>query len=403
MILKENLLEVIQSQKNDIEQEKELINRNLLSGINLQTNHAIIISGIRRSGKSTLLRILMKQTDVYHYFNFEDSRVATFELSDFEKLFDLQNALNPNCNNFFFDEIQNIEGWERFVRTLLDRNKKVFITGSNASLLSYELGTKLTGRHLRYELFPFSYTETLQFMNLEANENSFNDYLSGGGFPEFLTTNDIKVLQDLFQDILYRDIFVRHSVRNTKIVKNLALYLISNIGKEFSYNNLKKHFELGSVNSVISFIEYFEDSYLCFSVPKFDYSFTKQINNPKKIYGIDTGLIKSNTVSLSNDIGRMLENIVFLELKRKGYELFYFKEKYECDFVAKQNDKSLEVFQVCYNLNEDNKAREFNGMVEALHKLNLPGGIILTFNQEDFFEIDGKRIDIIPAWKWMVK
>jgi len=402
MIIKETLLEILKSQKKDFETSDNFIKRELMPDINLSARQAVVISGIRRTGKSTLLRLIIQDIGSYNYFNFEDSRATNFEINDFERLYDLQTELNPECQFYFFDEIQNIPNWERFVRTLLDRNKKVFITGSNASLLSSELGTKLTGRHLKYELFPFSFSEMLDFKNLPANLKSFENYMFNGGFPEFLLAYDIKILQELFKDILYRDIFVRYSIRNTQVLKNLAFYLISNIGKEFSYNKLKKHFELGSVNTVITFIEYLEDSYLIFTIPKFDYSYKKQLANPKKIYAIDTGLIMSNSVSFSKDLGRILENIVFLHLKRRGKEIYYFKEKNECDFVVKSYEKITEAYQVCYKISEENKTREINGVLEAINKFNLSKGTILTLNQEDKFEFDGKKIDFLPVWKWML-
>jgi len=402
MIIKDTLLEIVKSQSMYIEQVKNLIDRTLLPSVNLQTNHAIIISGIRRCGKSSLMRLLMNKFDSFHYFNFEDSRASDFELSDFEKLYEIQNELISNCDMFFFDEIQNIEGWERFVRTLLDRKKRVFITGSNSSLLSFELGTKLTGRHLSYELFPFSFSETLTFLNMTANIDSFEKYLNNGGFPEFLKNSDTKTLQELFNDILYRDIFVRHSIRNVKVLKNLTLYLISNVSKEFSYNSLKNQFELGSTNSVISLIQYLEECYMIFTISKFDYSFKKQLNSPKKIYCIDTGLLRANSVSFSSDFGRVLENIVFIELRRSGNEIFYYKEKNECDFVIKTSEKITDAYQVCYKLTEDNKTREMNGILEALNKFGLQKGLILTYNQDDNFEIEGKLIEVVPVWKWLI-
>ncbi|MEI6731288.1 MAG: ATP-binding protein [archaeon] len=210
------------------------------------------------------------------------------------------------------------------------------------------------------------------------------------------------ILQDLFSDIINRDIITRHKIRNAKIAKNLALYLISNIGKEFSYNNLKKMFELGSTNSVISLVSYFEDSYLLFTVPKFDYSFKKQIINPKKIYAIDTGLVKANSASLSVDNGRRLENMVFIALRNKFKEIFYFQENRECDFVIKDGTKITKAIQVCFELNENNKDRELGGMMEALKKFGLKEGLILTYNQEDKFLVEGKEILVIPVWKWMI-
>lgn len=401
MILKETLQEIVNYQKGDLIDSTKTVPREILDRIEFETNHTLIISGIRRCGKSTLLKQIMKNLKDYHYFNFEDMRAANFEVGDFNKLNEVLIENNRKCSNYFFDEIQNVEHWERFVRSLSDQRKQIFITGSNASLLSKELGTKLTGRHVRYELFPFSYKEMLLFTNKKAGVESFKEYFTYGGFPEYLKQKNTRILQELFNDIITRDIIVRHGIRNSKTVKELALYLLSNVGKEYSYTNLKKDFQLGSVNTVISFISYFEDSYLLFSVPKFEYSYRKQIVNPKKIYAIDNGLTNSNTVSFSKDDGRMLENLVFVELRRQGKNLFYYRGKNECDFVIEEKRKIAEAYQVCYQLTEDNKGREINGLIEVLNETKLAGGYILTFNQEDNFKIDGKTIKVIPVWKWM--
>ena len=401
MILKETLQEIVNSQTRDLLESTKTVPRQLLDQMEFETNHALIISGIRRCGKSTLLKQIMNNADDYHYFNFEDIRAANFDVKDFNKLEDVFIEHNKECSNYFFDEIQNVEHWEKFVRSLLDYKKQIYITGSNASLLSKELGTKLTGRHVRYELFPFSYKEMLLFTNKKAGVESFKEYFTYGGFPEYLKQKNTKILQELFNDIITRDIIVRHGIRNSKTVKDLALYLLSNVGKEYSYTNLKKDFQLGSVNTVIAFVSYFEDSYLLFGVPKFEYSYRKQLVNPKKIYAIDNGLINCNTVSFSKDDGRLLENAVFVELRRRKKNLFYYRSKNECDFVIEEKRKIAEAYQVCFQLTEDNKVREINGLMEVLNETKLAEGYILTFNQKDKFDINGKKIKVIPVWKWM--
>jgi hypothetical protein len=286
---------------------------------------------------------------------------------------------------------------------MLDKGKRFLITGSNASLLSKELGTRPTGRHLRYELFPFSYKEMLTLSNLDPSKESFEDYLKKGGFPEFLKNQKEEILRELFYDIVIRDIVVRHKIRNLKTIKELGIYLLTNVGKEFSYNNLKKTFNLGSINTVISFISFFEDSYLLFTVPKFSYSFKQQLVNPKKIYSIDNGLSNANSVSFSSDKGRMLENVVFNNLRKKFKNIYYFQETYECDFVIKEKEKIILAIQVCYELNNDNKERELNGLLEALIALNIEQGLILTFNIEDQFVIKNKKIFVKPTWKWLLE
>lgn len=402
MILKETLRNIVQSQRKNILFE-DSVEREALKLIDIKIPFVIVISGIRRSGKSTLLVQFMKKIKNFYYFNFEDPRATNFELEDFQKLDEifLEEYGEKNC--YFFDEIQNVFKWELFVRSLLDKKKHIVITGSNASLLSKELGTRLTGRHLRYELFPFSYNEFLTLAKEKPNLKSFEEYFMSGGFPEYLKLKKLEILQELLNDILMRDIVVRYKLRNIKTLRGLALYLLTNVGKEFSYNKLKETFNLASINSVISFVSYFEDSYLLFTVPKFDYSLRKQLVNPKKIYSVDNGLTNANSASFSVDKGKMLENLVFINLRKKNKDIFYFREKNECDFVIKERTKIREAIQVCYDLNEESKEREINGLVEALEKFKLKQGLILTYNQEDELKIKDKKIKAVPVWKWLLE
>ena len=401
MILKESLQQIIDIQQKNCLSLTNDINRTITRNIDLTLPFAITISGIRRCGKSTLMRQIMKSTNGKYYFNFEDPKAVSFELNDFQKLDEIFQEKFGSENCYFFDEIQNIEKWEFFIRALLDKGKHCLITGSNASLLSKELGTKLTGRHLQHELFPFSYSEFLIFTSTKAGPETLTEYLTKGGFPEYLQFNRSEILQELLNDIIMRDIVVRHKLRSPKTIKELALYLISNIGVDFSYNSLAKFFNLGSTNSVVSFISYLEDSYLLFTVSKFNYSLKKQSMNPKKVYVIDNGLADVNSLSFSSNKGRMLENAVFLALRRNGKNIFYFKEKKECDFIIKEANKITQVIQVCYALTEENKHREIDGLVEALETFNLTEGSIITFNQQDVLKIGEKTIKIIPAWHWL--
>ena len=403
MILKESLRKIVRSQRKDIISLNAGIPREKLGSVDLELPYATVLSGIRRCGKSTLLKQLTMKVKRFYYFNFEDPRTVDFEVSDFQKLNDVFMEEYGECDYYFFDEIQNIPEWERFVRPMLDKGKKFVITGSNASLLSRELGTKLTGRHLRYELFPFSFKEMLKFTGKKPSISSFEDYLRRGGFPEYLRYSKSEILQELLRDIVVRDIAVRHKLRELKTIKEMAIFLLTNVGKEFSYNNLKKMFELGSVNTVISFISYFEDSYLLFTLPKFDYSQKKRQVSPKKLYSIDNGLSTINSVSFSEDSGRMLENLVFMHLRKSHRELFYFREKNECDFITKERGKIKEAIQVCYELTDDNKKREMDGLAEAMNKLKLKQGLILTYNQDDKFEVGKKMIVVKPVWKWLLE
>ena len=403
MLFNELIEKAVLSQKETFHREERVINRDLTQKIKLQNKFAVIISGIRRSGKSTLMKSIARKIKHFYYISFEDPRLMGFDLEDFERLESIFNKVYGKSDYYFFDEIQLVAKWEFYIRKLLDQNKFVVITGSNASLLSRELGTKLTGRNLRYELFPFSYKEFLAFSNKSKGTASFSEYLINGGFPEYLLLKEPKILQDLLVDSLFRDIAIRHRIKNVKQLNELAVYLISNVSKEFSYNSLRKMFNLGSTNSVSKFISFLEESYLLFSLPKFDYSLKKQIVNPKKVYCIDNGLITQNSKTFSNDFGKLLENSVFINLKSKQKELFYFKGNKECDFVVRIGSKIEEAYQVCYILDDFNKEREINGLIEALNEFNLKEGFILTLNQEDEFLIEGKKIHILPTWKWLLE
>lgn len=402
MINKEALRSIVLIQRKNLFRE-ETIEREGFEKIKLEIPFANIISGVRRCGKSTLLKQKMSSLKNFYYLNFEDPRLIEFELSDFIKLDEIFLEEFGKSNYYFFDEIQNIPKWEIKIRTLLDERKYVFLTGSNASLLSKELGTRLTGRNLRHELFPFSFSEFLKIRNLKPSEDSFNIYLKEGGFPDYLKFRDPLILQNLLSDVLNRDIISRYNIRSSRALTLLTNYLLTNPTKEFSNNNLRKMFEVGSVNSIISFISYLEDSYLIFTINLFDESLKKQLANPKKVFIIDNGLISVNSSSISPDYGKLLENLVFLSLRRKGKDIFYFKQKKECDFVIKKGKRIVSAFQVCYNLNEDNQKREIEGILEALNRFDLKEGTILTFNQEDEYLIDKKKIIVKPVWKWLME
>ncbi len=400
MLRKEVLREVIESQRKWILDIEKGVERHLLGEVNVMPSFVLVIAGIRRCGKSTLLSQILKKSKNFYYLNLEDPRLESFGLDDFNKTDVIFKELYGANGVYFFDEIQNIDKWEKFIRYLVDRKEKVVITGSNASLLSRELGTKLTGRHIRAELFPFSYIEYLKFRKGKQSSKSYGHYLTEGGFPEYLKTRNFTILNELLNDVVMRDIAVRYGIKNTSLLKKIAIYLISHVGKEFSYNSLRNMFEIKSVQSVIDYISYFEDAYLIFTIPRFSYSYKKQQVNPKKVYSIDNGFSYSNSVSFSKDKGKMLENQVFLSLRPRYKEIFYFKENKECDFVVKEKNKIIKAIQVCYKLDDGNQDREVFGLLEAMAEFNLKEGCILTFDQEDELNIDGKLIHIIPVWKW---
>ncbi|MHC1775541.1 MAG: ATP-binding protein [Lentimicrobium sp.] len=400
-MLKEVLKSILLSQQEWLVPEEKEIPREQLGKFSSLPPFAYLLTGVRRSGKSTLLKQLMRHHGSMNYFNFEDSRTAGFELNDFLVLEELFSELPGSKPVLFFDEIQNVSGWERFVRDAVDRGKTVVITGSNANLLSMELGTKLTGRHLDYEVFPFSYREFLTYLNLIPGSDSFLSYLTEGGFPGYLSLGKKEVLSTLVSDILIRDIFSRYNLRNQDVYRRIVQYLLSNTGKEVSFNNLKNTFDIGSASSVMDFLNYLTDAYLLFLVPRYDTSLKVQVRNPRKVYAIDQGLVNFSSVSGSPDRGRLLENTVYLQLRRLGYEIWYFKGKRECDFICRNDKKVFSAIQVSWQLEQQNEKRETEGLLEAMNQLNLREGTIITFDQEDKIVKEGKTIRLIPGWKWM--
>ena len=398
MVLKSILETCVVDQRHHIMQTDLGVERDSLEKIILRIEFITIITGIRRSGKSTLMHQLIHQLDQdFAYFHFEDPRIFGFSVDDFPKL----EEVLGDTSYYFFDEIQNVPQWELFVRKLHDQGKVICITGSNASLLSKELGTRLTGRNITKELFPFNYNEYCTFYSYKQDSDSAVKFMNDGGIPLFLKTHEITYLHQLLRDILYRDIIARYGIRNGKLVEELTLFLISNIAKPYSLNGLKNTFNLGSANSVSDYVSWLEDSYLFFSLPRFSWSLKSVAVNQKKIYSIDTGFAQANSLSFSSDKGRLFENMIYLSLRRKFTDLYYFREKGECDFVVKEKEKVTQVVQACFELNSDNLQREMNGLKEAMDFFGLQEGIIVTLNQTDLFINDDKHIRVVSANDWL--
>ncbi|MCH6233192.1 ATP-binding protein [Cognataquiflexum rubidum] len=395
------LQETLASQKTDLQKKAFGLERFEVIELPVLSSHALIVSGIRRCGKSTfLLQMLSKRFPDAIYLNFEDPRLYGFDLSDFQKL-DLLISEDKG-KVLFFDEIQVIKGWEIFVRQKLDQGFQIIITGSNASLLSQELGTKLTGRHITKELFPFSFQEFCEFRNLPISIESVSQYVELGGFPEFLKSERQEILNQLLDDLLVRDIAQRYGVRDLKSLQQLTVYLITNVGKPVSGNQLKKVLEIGATSTVLEYFSYLEACWLFFFVPKFSYSQKKQLINPKKVYSIDTGMVAANSRSFSQDFGRRFENLVFLTLRRKHNEIYYFSEKKECDFVVFDRRGLLAVVQVCYKLSSENMDRELEGLWEAMSFFSLKKGYLVTLDQKDYFEKDDNRIEVVPFHEYEI-
>jgi len=406
------LSEVIQDQLIRFKKKDTGIDRDILFAKYFKTKQITVISGIRRSGKSTLLAQFSSKFKNFYFINFDDERLADFSIKDFRQLMITFQKLYKS-KVVLLDEIQNVEGWERFVRRIHDEGYKVFITGSNAKLLSSELATHLTGRYLKLELYPFSFKEFLLLNKVDYKKNNssakanilkqFERYLKDGGFPEYLKFDDSEYLKQVYDDIIHKDLLVRFKIREVKAFKQLAAFIFSNFTKDISYNSLKKVLGFKSATSVRNYIDFMQESFLVFELYKYDFSLKKQFVSDKKAYVIDNGLRNAVAFYFSEDFGKLLENLVFIELKRRGKEIYYYKDKNECDFLIKEKLEVVELIQVTKHIQPGvNEEREMNGLIEAMNKFGLKKGIILTENQDEKIKKDGFEIDIIPVWKWLL-
>lgn len=386
------------------------------------TKEILVLAGLRRSGKSVLLhRLRQMRPESDYYFNFEDERLLEFSVGDFQLLEMAFIERFGEQKSFYFDEIQNIPGWEMFVRRLYNFSNRIFITGSNANLFSEELGTRLTGRYLLLEVFPLSYREYVchelpdikEYPNISTTtigkaKHCFRHYVEYGGIPEYIQHHKQEYLQGLYESILYRDIIIRYKIQHDLVLKKLIFYLASNCSKEVTYNSLRKSLELGSATTVSQYCSYLENSYLCFMLSRYSDSVKVQLQSPKKVYFIDHALARMLGFRLSEDAGRVLENIIFIELNRRGFEIYYHREKKECDFIIRRGCNTLAAIQVCQHFaTEATKQREVEGLLEALQRFSLSEGYILTEDTEavEEYVVADKRytVRIQPIWKWLLE
>jgi predicted AAA+ superfamily ATPase len=399
MLLKETILEVLRHPIRQV-QPQPMVERAVSAAFPRKSREAIILKGVRRSGKSTLLLHQMERLGRGVFCNFEDTRLFGFAPDDFTRFIECVQTIRPVPSAVFLDEVQEVEQWERLVRALLDQGHAVWVSGSNASLLTREVGAKLTGRHRSFEVFPFAYREYIRFRGLKAGVASLDRFMEEGGFPGFLADGDPSLLQELLRDIVQRDIALRHGIRETRHLMNLVLFLLAHRGQPFSMQKLSKILQIPSVSQTSSYLEYLEDAYLLQSLPKQSHSFKKRIVAPRKYYSVDNGLAAINNPQSTPDHGRRLENQVFLALRQRGIEASYDGETdlWECDFVYE--DTAL---QVCWELTTSNQERETAGLLAAIRrsKGRLTRAIILTRNQSDHFLVDGQSIQLVPAWKWL--
>jgi hypothetical protein len=376
------------------------VRRDLAAGLRLRASHATVLTGVRRCGKSTLQAQLMRRARQPFYCNFEDTRLFGMAPADFPAFLGVLDAVATPRSAVFLDEVQEVPEWQRLVRALLDRGRTVCVTGSNASLLGKELGSKLTGRHLSYEVFPFSYSEFLAFTGRDPSAASLGAFLDDGGLPSFLKDRQELVLQALLRDIIHRDVAARHGLRETTHVMNLALFLFANTGQPLSFQSLTKSLAVPTVGQTSRYVEHLIDAYLLCAVPKFSASFKKRVVAPAKYYAIDNGLRRANAPQAQPDRGPRLENAVALHLRRTTRGLCYASERglWECDFVTP--DAAV---QVCLELNPENRARELRGVVAGTRLRGRRRAIVVTLDQADRLVEDGVRIVVVPAWRWLTE
>jgi uncharacterized protein len=436
---KERLKELLIEHKDRFLVRRDLVPRDLQNEIAryLPQREIIILTGVRRCGKSSLMRLIcgdllekrLAPANNILYLNFEDERFLPFTAQDFDLLYEtFMEMENPQGRVFLFlDEIQNISGWEKWLNRLYEfEDVKTIVSGSNATMLSSEISTALTGRNRQIVVWPFSFREFIRLRGHMIDERSFyqrnrrteikrlfQEYAELGGFPEVLKTGDTTLLTHYYRDILYRDVIARNAIKNIREIKELTLFLAANPATIQSYQNIQGLIGVRSVNTVKNYLGALNDVYLFFFTDLFDYSVKRQIYNPSKVYAVDTALINSVSFRFSRNIGHLHENLVFLELKRRIREIYYGKTRKgkEVDFLVKEGLYVVEAIQVSSSLvDEKTRQRELQALVEIHDELKQGGEeaapeltmTVITDDEEDLVETAGGAIRVIPLWKWLL-
>lgn len=422
-IRKEHLKAVIVDQQEMISAQLKMtppIPRDGLEWARAFLNHPniLLISGLRRAGKSTFAQLLTHDT-LCPRINFDDERLIGFDAQDFSVLLECFHELYPHFTFILLDEIQNIDGWELFVNRLRQQYRCI-VTGSNAHLLSSELATHLTGRFIPITLFPLSFKEFLTFKGIALDTRSlystktksalsalFSTYLVQGGIFDHYKFG-AEFLRSLFSSIITKDIISRYRVKYPAVLEELAITLINYFTSKLSLHKLTASLDIKSSHTTKDYIRYLENTFLIFTLPKFSYKLKEQLSSFKKVYVIDNGLVTALTSTFSENRGRFLENAVAVELKRRSVlentELFYW-DNYarECDFVVKKGKDVVAAYQVTTDLTMQNQDREIKGLLTALETFHLKEGVIITESSEDLLDRDGFTIRVVPAWKWMLE
>ncbi|OQX51519.1 MAG: hypothetical protein B5M53_10935 [Candidatus Cloacimonas sp. 4484_209] len=376
-----------------------------------------VIIGPRRAGKSIFSLQLLKNTN-FAYINFDDERLI--DIKDYDLIIKGVKEVYGDTKYLLFDEIQNLNKWELFVNRLHRRGYNLIITGSNSRLLSKELATHLTGRYTEFHIYPFSFLEFLKAKKIDYKEvpilkeregkilNLLNDYLLTGGFPEVVikSLEPKNYLTSLFEGVLFKDVVNRYNIRYSRNLYNLSLYLVSNFANEFSFTKLKNILELKSVHTVQNYVQYLKEAFLFFSLSRFSYKLKEQLKTPQKTYVYDTGLATALRFGTSPDYGRMVENIVAIELLRREKEIYYYKDKNgsEVDFVVKEGFRISELIQVCYDISSPvAERRELKSLIKAQKLLNVENLRIITWDVEKEQIYKGVKILFIPLWKYLLQ
>ena len=410
--------DIILIQKRELENRlKEKYVERSVDSINLGSSLINVIIGPRRSGKSFFAVHALSRQGIFGYANFDDERLV--ETKDYNEIIDAINTIYNNPKYILLDEIQNLDKWELFANRLNRQGYNIVITGSNSNLLSKELATHLTGRYSIINIFPFSFKEYLDAQGKDLTENetreklfSYNTY---GGYPEpLLKKAEYKdYLSTLFNAIIYKDIVKRFRIRHVQAIEDLAVYLISNIAQEFSYNNLCKVTKCKSVHTVEKYMGYLEEAFIFFKINRFSFKVREQIASNKKIYCIDNGFIHARAFKFSPDIGKLYENIVAVELKKcemNGIVHIYFwksEQREEVDFIVRQGLKTRQLIQVCYDLgNMKTKEREIRALLKASKELECKDLLVLTEDYQgeemvNWFGIE-EKVKFMPLYRWLL-
>ena len=385
----------------------------------LLNSHLIkLITGPRRVGKSTQALLMLRNRN-FAYLNFDSQQLL--DAWDADLVMRMLDDVYPGYEYLLLDEVQNLEAWDLWVSELYRLGKNLVITGSNAKMLSSEMATALTGKYLKVEMLPFSLEEFFDWNKLDLSKLNpeqqadasalMDDYLRNGGYPEVVASRQLTrtYLDTLFDSIVWKDVAKRHSVRNVTDLNDLALYLVSNFCNPVSANELTEELGFSSVNTTKKFMDYLREPYLFYYLPRYNNKLKLMKKAPRKVYVVDNGFVAAKAFSLSDNLGRLLENQVFVELLRQGYDtdktMFYYRSRNdkEVDFVLRKGTHIEQLVQVCYDMsNAKTEKREVDSLIECAAELNCSNLVIMSNNEERTIEKDGYRIDVVPVAKWNV-